>query len=45
MDSNNVITNSVYDEILIHFNHLDSSSAESKTLDLLDLLVRKDVDF
>lgn len=32
------ITNSVYDEILIHFNHLDSSSAESKTLDLLDLL-------
>lgn len=32
------ITNSVYDEILIHFNHLDPSSAKSKTLDLLDLL-------
>lgn len=32
------ITNSVYEEIFIHYNHLDSTHADEKTLQLLELL-------
>ncbi|MGF7193057.1 ABC transporter ATP-binding protein [Staphylococcus pasteuri] len=32
------ITNSVYEEIFIHYNHLDSTHADEKTLQILELL-------
>ena len=32
------ITNSVYDEVHIHYNHLDSENAKQETMQLLELL-------
>lgn len=32
------ITNSVYDEVYIHYNHLDPENAEQETIQLLKLL-------
>ena len=31
------ITNSVYDEVHIHYNHLDSENAKQETMQLLEL--------